>query len=166
MKKNQFILIPSEIIYPFLDSIDEEYKHRDNDRIWFDYKIVLPKNEKFIIFNYFRSQPLDRSNARPNGLDRIDIGTWEEIEFRATYITQSFFVYIAVFFSFGIYFLFYFFIIMNSSYLWIGLAFIGILLSPVIFLLSSIYGIRFNFVRPAGNAIVAIILIQFFEIFY
>ena len=163
-KKLIYINSLGEIIYPFLDSIDEEYKHRDNNRIWFDYKIVLPKNEKTIIYNFFRSQPLDRSNARPNGLDRIDIGTWEEIEFRANYRTQSFFVYIAVFFSFGMYFLFYFFISKEKSYLWIGLAFIGILLTPVIFLLSSIYGIRFNFMYgPAGNTIVAIILIQFFR---
>ena len=52
----------------------------------------------------------------------------------------------------------------EKSYLWIGLAFIGILLTPIIFLLSSIYGIRFNFMYgPAGNTIVAIILIQFFR---
>ena len=53
-KKLIYINSLSENIYPFLDSTDEKYKHRDNDRIWFDYKIqvtldkVIGKHDKAV----------------------------------------------------------------------------------------------------------------------
>ena len=76
--------------YDFLDSEDDHYKYKDNDRIWYDYKIVMPIDGITEIYSFFRSQPLDRMNARQNGIDRITIGTWEQIELSEYFRTFRF----------------------------------------------------------------------------
>ena len=150
--------------YEILKSSDENYIYRNDNRIWFDYKIILPKGEKTIIYDYFRSNPMDRLMTRPNGLDKIDIASWEEIDFRLSFRTQSYFVYISVIFFFGMYFIFYFFISKEKSYLWISLLLFSILYPAIGFLFSNIYGIRFNYMYgPAGYSLVSIIVIEFFR---
>ena len=96
--------------YPFLDSEYNNYKHIDENRIWFDYKILMPKNEITYVYSYFRSQPLDRIMVRKGSLDRLSVGPWEEIKLKQIYRTTSFFVYIAVLFFLActLYFIFLF----------------------------------------------------------
>ena len=62
-------------VFNFLDSEQKDYKYKDENRIWFDYKIRMPIGEVTEIYSYFRSQPLDRVNSRKGGLDNISIGT-------------------------------------------------------------------------------------------
>ena len=66
-------------IYVFLDSENENYKYKERNRIWYDHKIIMPIGEITEVYSFFRSQPLDRMNARQGGIDRITIGTWEQI---------------------------------------------------------------------------------------
>ena len=60
--------------YDFLDKEFESYVYREENRIWFDYKLIMLKDEIINIYIYFRSQPLDRIMAKKNNLERIDIG--------------------------------------------------------------------------------------------
>ena len=76
--------------FNFLDSEQEDYKYKDEDRVWFDYKIRMPIGEITEIYSYFRSQPLDRLNSRKGGIDKISIGTWEEIEFAENFRTSRY----------------------------------------------------------------------------
>ena len=41
----------------------------DDGRVLDKYKILLPKNEVTIVYNYFRNNPLDRYMGKTNGLD-------------------------------------------------------------------------------------------------
>ena len=50
----------------------------------------MPVGEVTEIFSYFRSQPLDRLNSRPGGIDSILIGTWEEIKFREKELRETY----------------------------------------------------------------------------
>ena len=43
-------------------------------RIGAQYRIMMPKNEVTIIYDFFRSKPFDRFMAKVNGLDRMTIG--------------------------------------------------------------------------------------------
>ena len=72
-------------IYDFLDSENKNYKYKERNRIWYDYKIIMPIGDITEVYSFFRSQPLDRMNARQGGIDRITIGTWEQIEFNENF---------------------------------------------------------------------------------
>ncbi|NDB03404.1 MAG: hypothetical protein EBY38_07060, partial [Flavobacteriaceae bacterium] len=107
--------------FPFVDSEDRPYIYRTDERIWYDYKIQMPVGEITEIFSYFRSQPLDRVNSRPGGIDGILIGTWEEIEFREMIRVSQYLIIVPVLFCFSLYFLCFFFVSKESSYLWIAI---------------------------------------------
>ena len=64
----------------------------------------MPIGEITEVYSFFRSQPLDRMNARQGGIDRITIGTWEQIEFNENFRTLRYIINISVFSFFGIYF--------------------------------------------------------------
>ena len=75
---------------------------------------------------------------------------------------HNFIIYISLFFLFSIYFLFYFFISKEQSYLWISFLFTAILYPPIGFLMSSIHGIRFNYMfGPMGYSLGCVIIIEF-----
>ena len=59
--------------YDFLDNEFESYSYREENRIWFDYRLIMPKGEVTNVYSYFRSQPLDRVMAKKNNLERIDM---------------------------------------------------------------------------------------------
>ena len=58
---------------------NEEYTYRDDNRIWYNYRVQMPINEITEVYSYFRSKPLDKMNARKNGIDKISIGAWDDI---------------------------------------------------------------------------------------
>ena len=105
----------------------------------------MPVGEVTEIFSYFRSQPLDRLNSRPGSIDRILIGTWEEIEFREMIRVSQYLIIVPVLFCFSLYFLCFFFVSKESSYLWIAIILAAVVYQFVAFSLSSIFGIRFNY---------------------
>ena len=52
--------------FNFLDYNNDNYEYIDKDRIWYDYKINMPKGDITEIYSYFRSRPLDRMNSHSN----------------------------------------------------------------------------------------------------
>ncbi len=150
--------------FPFVDSEDRPYMYRTDERIWYDYKIQMPVGEVTEIFSYFRSQPLDRLNSRPGSIDRILIGTWEEIEFREMIRVSQYLIIVPVLFCFSLYFLCFFFVSKESSYLWIAIILAAVMYQFVAFSLSSIFGIRFNYMYgPLGFSLISYVLIQFYR---
>ena len=62
-------------IHNYLKITDSSYTYFDEDRIYFDYKVLMPKGEITEIYNYFRSRPLHKSQAKIGGMDSIRINT-------------------------------------------------------------------------------------------
>ena len=93
----------------------------DEGRVLDKYKILLPKNEVTIVYNYFRNNPLDRYMGKTNGLDRIGIGTWETVRFQQYLSILSNIATISIVFSFALYYLF-MFIVSKGSYIWLSLS--------------------------------------------
>ena len=149
-------------IYDFLDSENENYKYKERNRIWYDYKIIMPIGEITEVYSFFRSQPLDRMNARQGGIDRITIGTWEQIEFNENFRTLRYIINISVFSFFGIYFFMFYSVSRDNNYLWIGILLTIFSLQGLAFSSSSYLGFRFNYMYgPIGFTIVSAITIQF-----
>ena len=59
-------------------SYDNNYTLFGNDRIHFNYKLNIPKNENTFIYSYFRSKPINRMINLSN-LTRIKLGDWDEM---------------------------------------------------------------------------------------
>ena len=151
-------------IFNFLDSEQKDYKYKDENRIWFDYKIQMPIGEVTEIYSYFRSQPLDRVNSRKGGLDKISIGTWKEIEFAENFRTLRYLITIPVFLFFAIYFLMFYLVSRDKNYLWISILLFVFSFQGVAFSSSSYFGYRFNYMYgPMGLALVSAVVIQFFR---
>ena len=93
----------------------------DDGRVLDKYKILLPKNEVTIVYNYFRNNPLDRYMGKTNGLDRIGIGTWETVRFQQYLSILSNIATISIVFSFALYYLF-MFIVSKGPYIWLSLS--------------------------------------------
>lgn len=91
----------------------------DEGRILGQYKIHVPLNENVIVYNFFRSKPFDRYYGITGGLDRITIGSWENIRFREYFRAAGSVAFVAVGFSFGLYYLF-IFLVSRGNYLWLS----------------------------------------------
>ena len=118
-------------------------KYIDKDRIWYDYKINMPEGDITEIYSFFRSRPLDRMNSRPNGLDRVAIGSWEEVQASELFRAGRYFVSLLIYILFGLYFLIFYFVSKENNYLWITLVLVAFSYTNLAFLFSSILGIRF-----------------------
>ena len=90
-------------------------------RIGAQYRIIMPKNEDTIIYDFFRSKPFDRFMAKVNGLDRMTIGLWENIRLRELVRFSSNIGFISVALSFGIYY-FFIYLVSKGNYLWLSLS--------------------------------------------
>ena len=102
------------------------WKHRKHNflgegRIGAQYRIIMPKNEDTIIYDFFRSKPFDRFMAKVNGLDRMTIGLWENIRLRELVRFSSNIGFISVALSFGIYY-FFIYLVSKGNYLWLSLS--------------------------------------------
>jgi len=103
--------------FPLVRSTYNNYTHRSEDRIWYNYKIIMPKDELVEIYSYFRSQPLDRNQIFEGGLDWMAIGLWQDIEFNEIMRLSGYVVMISMLICFCLYFLFYFVVSNERSYL-------------------------------------------------
>ena len=150
--------------FPLVRSIYDNYTHRSEDRIWYNYKIIMPKDELVEIYSYFRSQPLDRNQIFEGGLDWMAIGLWQDIEFNEIMRLLGYVVMISMLICFGLYFLFYFVVSNERSYLWISITLLVGLYPFITWMLSSTFGIRFNYIYGAiGLSVMSIVLIKFFQ---
>ena len=156
--------INKEQIFPLVRSVYKEYIHKSEDRIWYNYKIIMPKDDLVEVYSYFRSQPLDRNQIFEGGLDWMAIGLWKDIEFNEVMRLLGYVVMISMLICFGLYFLFYFVVSKERSYLWISITLLVGLYPFITWILSSTFGIRFNYIYGAiGLSIMSIVLIKFFQ---
>ena len=94
------------------------------------------------------------------------IGLWQDIEFNEIMRLLGYVVMISMLICFGLYFLFYFVVSNERSYLWISITLLVGLYPFITWMLSSTFGIRFNYIYGAiGLSIMSIILIKFFPEF-
>jgi len=150
--------------FPLVRSIYNYYTHRSDDRLWYNYKIIMPKDEIVEIYSYFRSQPLDRNQIFEGGLDWMAIGLWQDIEFNEIMRLLGYVVMISMLICFGLYFLFYFVVSKERSYLWISITLLVGLYPFVTWMCSSTFGVRFNYIYGAiGLSVMSIVLIKFFQ---
>ena len=147
--------------FNFLDYNNDNYEYMTKDRIWYDYKIDMPTGDITEIYSFFRSRPLDRMNSHSNGLDRIAIGSWEEIQVSELFRAGRYFISLLIYVLFGLYFLIFYFISKENNYLWITLVLAAFSYTNLGFLFSSILGIRFNYLYgPLGFSLIAGLIIH------
>ncbi|MDG2196610.1 MAG: SpoIIE family protein phosphatase [SAR324 cluster bacterium] len=150
--------------FPLVRSIYNNYTHRSEDRLWYNYKIIMPKDEPVEIYSYFRSQPLDRNQIFEGGLDWMAIGLWQDIEFNEVMRLLGYVVMISMLICFSLYFLFYFLVSKERSYLWISITLLVGLYPFITWILSSTFGVRLNYIYGAiGLSVMSIVLIKFFQ---
>ena len=85
------------------------WKHRENSfigesRIGAQYRILMPRNEDTIIYNFFRSSPFDMFYSMTNGVDRMTVGLWKDIRLRLLVRFSSNNAVLAISISFGLYY--------------------------------------------------------------
>ena len=92
------------------------------------------------------------------------IGLWQDIEFNEVMRLLGYVVMISMLICFGLYFLFYFVVSKERSYLWISITLLVGLYPFITWILSSTFGVRFNYLYGAiGLSIMSIVLIKFFQ---
>ena len=58
---------------------DGKYKYFDQNRIWFDYKVSMPKGEITEIYSFYRTKPLHRTLSGQQRHLLISIKPWEDL---------------------------------------------------------------------------------------
>ena len=95
-------------------------KHFEETHIGSEFRINIPKNEKTIIYNFFRNYPVDRFNSMDN-YHRMMIGSWESVRNKEFFRLIGKTIFIAPVFLFGIYY-FFVYLISKGNYIWLSLA--------------------------------------------
>ena len=93
----------------------------DDGRILGQYKVLMPIGEETVLYSYFRSNPFDRFMGRVNGLDRMTIGTWNDVQMRELFRFAGNIVFMSVAFAFGLYY-FFIYMVSKGNYLWLSLS--------------------------------------------
>ena len=93
----------------------------DDGRILGQYKVLMPIGEETVLYSYFRSNPFDRFMGRVNGLDRMTIGTWNDVQARELFRFAGNIVFMSVAFAFGLYY-FFIYLVSKGNYLWLSLS--------------------------------------------
>ena len=90
-------------------------------RILSQYRLAMPVGEVTTVYNFFRSKPFDRFMSRVNGLDRMTVGLWEDIQLREFFRFAGNVAFIAISVSFGLYY-FFIYLVTRGNYLWLSLS--------------------------------------------
>ena len=143
-------------------------KHKDDNHIGSEFKLIVPKGETTKIYNFFRNKPVDRFNSKAN-YHRMMIGAWDTIkakEFWRSTVRAGFATSAILF---GIYY-FFVYLISKGNYLWISLALLLISFLSLMSFLTEHLGIYF--ITPALSSVsnlifiasvLFLVLIQFFR---
>ena len=82
--------------------------------------MVLPQQEVTVVYDFFRSKPFNRFYSAKNGLDRLKLGYWNDVQSREIISLVVSIGFIAISFAFALYYLF-IFLVSKESYLWLSL---------------------------------------------
>ena len=132
-----------------------------------DFKLVLPKNETTIIYNYFRSKPFNRYYSANNGLDRIRFTTWNELKNAGIINFLGAICFVAISFAFALYYSLIYFV-SKGNYIWLCLI---LFLSSTIVFITYPTGFYFDFslyytfsgIELSFFSLLFILLLQFFR---
>lgn len=84
------------------------------------YRLVLPQQEVSVVYDFFRSKPFNRFYSAKNGLDRLILGNWKDVQSREIISLVVAIGFIATSFAFALYY-FFIFLVSKESYLWLSL---------------------------------------------
>ena len=68
--------------YPFWKYLKDHYVSENH--MGSHYRLVLPQQEAAVVYNFFRSKPFNRNYSAKNGLDRLILGNWKDVQNRET----------------------------------------------------------------------------------
>ena len=88
-------------------------------RILSHHQVLMPVGEVTTVYNYFRNKPFDRYMSKVNGLDRMTIGPWWNIQSLQLLGLAANIAVIAISLSFGLYY-FFMFAVSRGAYLWLS----------------------------------------------
>jgi len=131
------------------------------------YRLVLPQQEVTTVYDFFRSKPFNRYYSAKNGLDRLKLGYWNDIQSREIISLVVSIGFIAISFAFALYYLF-IFLVSKESYLWLSLILFqatAMILTtyPTGMYLGLSLWLTFSAINLTNNAILFILLLQFFR---
>ena len=151
--------------YPYWKYRKDHYVSEDH--LGAHYRLVLPQQEVTVVYDFFRSKPFNRFYAAKNGLDRLMLGNWKDVQSREITSVVVAIGFIAISFAFGLYY-FFIFLVSKESYLWLCL----ILFQATAMILttypSGMYlglslWLTFSAINLTNYAILFILLLQFFR---
>lgn len=123
-------------------------------RILGQYRVLMPIGEETVLYSYFRSNPFDRFMGRVNGLDRITVGTWHDVQLRELFRFASNIVFMSVAFAFGLYY-FFIYLVSKGNYLWLALS---LFQATAIVCLTSSNAMLLGFDRWVSNSEFSLVL--------
>ena len=112
--------------YPFWKYLNNHYV--SENQMGSHYRLVLPQQEVSVIYNFFRSKPFNRNYSSKNGLDRLMLGNWKDVQNRETISVVIAIGFIAISFAFALYY-FFIFLVSGGNYF---------LISMILFLATAI----------------------------
>jgi len=131
------------------------------------YRLVLPQQEVTVVYDFFRSKPFNRFYSAKNGLDRLILGNWKDVQSREIISLVVAIGFIAISFAFALYYLF-IFLVSKESYLWLSLILFqatAMILTtyPTGMYLGLSLWLTFSAINLTNYAILFILLLQFFR---
>ena len=141
---------------------DGKYKYFDQNRIWFDYKVSMPKGEITEIYSFYRTKPLHRTLSGQQRHLLISIKPWEDLLyqgfFRVIRVVVTLAVLLYIFFnSISNYF-----VSRDNNYLYFSFVIISSIMASI-YLMQYIVGFRGN--THYGHIINCLIIISFILFF-
>ncbi len=151
--------------YPFWKYLKNHYVSENH--MGSHYRLVLPQQEVSVIYNFFRSKPFNRNYSAKNGLDRLMLGNWKDVQNRETISLVIAIGFIAISFAFALYY-FFIFLVSKGNYLLLSMI---LFLSTAITLTTYPTGMYLGFslwwsfsaIRVATYALLFILLLHFFR---
>ncbi len=126
----------------------------------------MPKGEITEIYNYFRSKPLHKSQARVRGIDSIRINTWDNIFYESLVRLLRYIAFLTLFFYLVFNNIATYFVSKDKNYIWFAILILSAIFASIYLLQSPLIGsIRNTFHAQMINSFVLMALVTFFRNF-
>ena len=151
--------------YPFWKYLNNHYV--SENQMGSHYRLVLPQQEVSVIYNFFRSKPFNRNYSSKNGLDRLMLGNWKDVQNRETISVVIAIGFIAISFAFALYYFFIFLVSGGNYFLISMILFLATAITLTTYPIGMYLGVSlwwsFSAIRVASYALLFILLLQFFR---
>ena len=151
--------------YPYWKYRKDHYVAEDH--LGSHYRVILPQQEVTTVYDFFRSKPFNRYYSAKNGLDRLQLGKWKDIQIREVISVVAAICFIAISFAFGLYY-FFIYLVSKENYLWLSLILFqatAMILTtyPTGMYLGLSLWLTFSAIPLTFYAVLFILLLQFFR---